>query len=69
MKLNSKRNGKRNGKPISQFTLEGEFIKTYPSGKEAEREVGINDSHIGECCRGELKTAGGYIWKYTNKIN
>lgn len=54
--------GERTCKPVSQFTLDGEFRKTYPSIKAAERQTNIR--HIGECCNGKRKTAGGYIWKY-----
>ncbi len=59
-----KRGGKSNSKPVSQFTLEGEFIKTYPSASEAERQIGICDSNIRACCNGKYKKAGGYIWKF-----
>lgn len=51
-------------KPVSQFTLKGEFIKTYSSIMEAERETGIYNSNINKCCKGKRKTTGGYIWKY-----
>ncbi len=57
-------NGKLQSKSVSQFTLDGEFIKTYPSASEAGREMGINDVSIRYCCNGKHKTAGGYIWKH-----
>ena len=57
-------NGKCRGKLVSQFTLEGKFIKTYPSAYEAEKQTGINYQCIGNCCRGKQKTAGGYVWKF-----
>lgn len=57
--------GKSTSKPVSQFTLEGEFIKTYPSAREAEREIGIDNSSISLCCNGKHKTAGRYIWKFS----
>lgn len=25
---------------------------------------GINQGHISQCCKGKLKSAGGFIWKY-----
>lgn len=56
--------GKTKSKPVLQFTLDGEFIKTYPSAKEAERQTGINRTSISYCCNGKLKTAGGFIWKF-----
>ena len=49
-------------KPVSQFTLDGEFIKVYPSASEASRQTGI--CNIGKCCNGKQKTAGGFIWRF-----
>lgn len=36
----------------------------YKSINEAERQTGINQSSISKACRGKLKTAGGYHWKF-----
>ena len=49
---------------ILQFSKNGEFIAEYPSIHEAERQTGCNNSHICECCKGERKSAGGFIWRY-----
>ena len=51
-------------KKILQFTKSGEFIREWPSVREAERELGIARSNICSCCNGKLKSAGGYVWKY-----
>lgn len=66
---NHKRKYKRKiGKPVLQYDLQGNYIKEYPSYREARRQTGI--SGIDTVCRGERqktkrqKTAGGYIWKY-----
>ena len=56
--------GKARSKKILQFTKSGEFIKEWPSAKEAERELGISHSSISGCCNGKRKSAGGYVWKY-----
>ena len=53
-----------NIKPILQFSKDGEFIAEYPSIMEASRQTGCNLGHICSCCRGERKSAGGFIWKY-----
>ena len=49
---------------ILQFSKNGEFIAEYPSTKEAERQTGCYQTNICKCCKGKLKTCGGYIWKY-----
>lgn len=38
----------------------------YISTHEAERQTGINQSHISQCCRGAYgrKTAGGFHWMF-----
>ena len=43
----------------------GELLATFPYINEAERVTGINQSHISSCCRGKLKSAGGYVWRYS----
>ncbi len=50
--------------PVLQYSIDGVFIKRYASSGEAERLNGIAQSKVGACCRGERKTAGGYVWKY-----
>ena len=39
-------------------------INIFPSMKEAERQTGYNHGHICNCCKGKLKTTGGYKWSY-----
>lgn len=56
-------NGK-NSKSIIQCDLEGKIIKEWPSMSEAERQLGISNSKITACCKGKIKKAGGFIWKY-----
>lgn len=62
---NKKINGKK-AKAVLQFSLDGTFIKEFPSVREVERQLGFFQSHISDCCRGNtrLKTYKGYIWKY-----
>lgn len=64
MRRNGRLKGKSNIKSVSQYSLEGKFIKTYPSVRKAERQTGINNTSISACCNGKRKTAGGYIWKH-----
>ena len=53
-----------NTKPILQFSKNGEFIAEYPSLMEASRQTGCNHGNICECCKGNHKSAGGFIWRY-----
>lgn len=54
-----------NSKKVAQYdknTLE--LIKIWDSMRDVERELGIASQSISACCKGKLKSAGGYIWKY-----
>lgn len=61
------RNREKYGRKISQFSLEGYFINTFNSQREASRETGIYYQGIGQCLKGSYKHSGGFIWKYLNK--
>ena len=51
-------------KPINQYDLKGNFIKKWDSAKDAAHALIKNNCDITSCCRGKLKTAHKYIWKY-----
>ena len=42
---------------------DGQFIRRFPSIKEAARVTGANRSGIIKCLSGQRKTAGGYAWR------
>lgn len=63
----NERAGKALSKPVAQYTKTGEFVKVWPSTREAGRQLDIKHSPIGNVARGEQKTAYGYIWKYVEK--
>lgn len=42
---------------------------TYPSTGAAARALGVSaSSHIGECCRGKIKSYKGFIYRYVEDI-
>ena len=66
--------------PVLQFTKDGKFVAEYPSVKEAERQTGIDNVHIGNCCKEKnikqpnghyytCRSAGGFIWKYKGEAS
>ena len=59
--------GERKLKPVSQFSLNGVLIDTYITGKEASEKTGVSRSGICNCCKGKIKQAGGFIWKYADE--
>ena len=63
--INKKNN--KESKPVIQYDLDGNFIKEYPSYREAQRQTGITTIYV--ACKGiNQKTAGGYKWKYKEDI-
>ena len=44
--------------------LDGTFVNTYESIRDAERKTGINHYSIGDALRGRTKTSGGFKWEY-----
>lgn len=55
------------GKPIAQYTLDGDFIKEYRSAAEAVRITTIAKTSIQRVLYGKAKTAGGFLWKFIPK--
>lgn len=56
-------------KPILQYDLQDNFIKEWPSISEAYLSLNkkITNGCINLACKGKIKTAFGYKWKYKNK--
>lgn len=56
-------------KGVDQFDLQMNFIKSWVSAKEIERELGYANNNISMCCRGKYNTAYKYIWRFNKKEN
>jgi len=63
-KLNNQLKKKHRGRPIFQYTLKNELIQRWNKACDASYQLGINQSSICRCCRGYLRSAGGFIWMY-----
>ena len=56
-------------KKILQFDKDNNFIKEYDSISSASKSTGIHTTSISNVCKGNAKTAGGYIWSYVEDNN
>lgn len=59
---------KRQKKPVSQYDLNDNFLNNFESASQAASYLGLNihcSNEIGNCCKGKIKKAYGYKWKYT----
>jgi hypothetical protein len=61
--------GKKLEKPISQFDLQGNFIRDWDSASQVEREKGFKSQDINACCNGKQKTSRNFIWKFKLEQN
>lgn len=62
----SKAGMNRNGVEISQYTLEGVYIRNFPSAAEASRNTGADTSEIIKCCKNKKGYVCGYQWRYAS---
>ena len=54
-------------KPVSQYDLEGNFIKDWPSAAEVQRQLGFKSTNITKCCKGIIKRVNKYTFKYKDE--
>ena len=52
---------------VNQYDKQGNFIKTWDSIIDVEKSEIAFHSHVSSCCRGKLKTSGGFIWRYAEE--
>ena len=62
-KISEKMTNGKLSKLVVQFTLDGKFVREWPSTMECGRN-GFHHGAVSACCRGELKSHKGFIWKY-----
>ena len=51
---------------VVQYTIDNQYVNEYESVKIAGESTNIFATSISACCRGRVKTAGGFIWKYAS---
>lgn len=61
---NAIKNGKVASIPVVQIDLSGNVLNKFESIRDAERYLGVKQSHICHCCKGQRKTSNGFVWKY-----
>jgi group I intron endonuclease len=48
--------------PLLQYDINMNFIKEWPSGAVAAKELGLKQSNIHSACVGKTKSCGNFIW-------
>lgn len=49
---------------VEQYTVDGVFVKSYSSLRDAAKAVGTTHSNISRVCTEQQKSAKGFVWKY-----
>ena len=52
---------------VVKLDLNGNYISTYSTAKEAAQSIGQRGSNITICCQNNHRTAGGYLWRYKDE--
>ena len=60
---------KANGRPVLQFSLDGDFICEYDNCVEASHKVGVTHSAISNCCIQKSKKCSNYIFMYKDEYS
>lgn len=63
-KLTQQENNKKLSKKVDQYNLDGSFIQTFESVKDAARYAKVDTTAIRRVCQNKQKTSAGFIWKY-----
>lgn len=53
----------KNHKEVNQYTMQGDLVKTWFSLSDAARSLNLSVSNICNCCKGRIKSTGGYTWR------
>ncbi len=51
-------------KYIIQMDMSGNYIKTWKSANDIQKQLKIRRNNISSVCTGKRKSAGGYTWEY-----
>lgn len=66
LQAQAKKDKANKGREIAAYTINtGELVATFKTFPECAQFAGLKTTgDICKCCRGDRKTAGGYVWKY-----
>lgn len=63
------RRARKRGRPVLQFTVDGDLVAEYYSMGVAAKSIGVKSAgNICMCCKGQRPVAYGYVWKYKMDI-
>lgn len=66
-KISSSNKG-NSAKTTYQYDSNGHLVNVWESAAEVERILALDRSNINKCCRGKIKMAYGFVWKYEKTL-
>lgn len=54
-------------KPVDMYDIKGNYIKSFSSMRDAEKEIGAYKGEVSKCCHGERSNVKGYVFKEKGK--
>ncbi len=61
------KNNPKVSKPVDKLDKNGNYLETYPSTREADRDIGIHGV-VSKVCLNQRKTAGGFRWRFSKSV-
>ncbi len=68
-KENYMKEAEKNKRKVNQYTINGKYVRTWGSIKEASENLSINHASISCVCYFKNKTAGGFVWRFANEYD
>lgn len=56
-------------KSVCQYTKSGAYIRTFPSRRDAAKDLGVDGTKISPACNGKRKTAYGFQWRLLRDVS
>ena len=54
--------------PVNQYDLDGNFIKSWKTAKDAAKTMNIPPYSICECCKGLRNQTRNFMWRYNKEV-
>ena len=54
-------------KKVLQLDMDGNAVREWRSMSDAARELGLQVSNISHCCKGRIRSTGGYRWELVSE--
>lgn len=59
-----------NAIPVIQYSFVGKFMREWECIKQVEKSLGIDDTPVSKCCKGDINysQAYGFIWRFKKDV-